>query len=223
MTQDGATRMPLTTRLMRAGYAWACARLYSDAAWAYDPVSWLVSVGNWGQWRELASAYIYGERVLEIGFGTGRLLTVLSEQNRVVAGLDASPQMAVRAKSRLVCSTGNVALAQGRSQTMPWAEHCFDTVVATFPAEFITAPETLAECARVLRSPGGRLVIGGLWVSLDNARLAKFLTVFYGAPSESILRTLKDRLARLGFTPVLIERQHAWARVGILVADLHGQ
>jgi hypothetical protein len=128
--------------------------------------------------------------------------------------------MAHKARHRLKPSCADAALVQGRGEAMPWANQAFDTVVATFPAPYILAAETLAECARVLCTPGGRVVIGGLWVTLANARLASLWPVFYGTPRERFFRELNVRLAQHGFSSILIEREHAWARVGILVADL---
>lgn len=217
----GGARAPVT-RWVRDGYVWACARLYREAAWAYDPVSWLVSAGQWNAWRALALEHMAGDRVLEIGYGTGHLLPALAQRHAHVAGLDPSPQMALLAQRHLGSRGGQVTLAQGVAQAMPWTDHSFDGIIATFPAPYIVAPETLRECARVLAAPGNRLVAGGLWVTPVRASLARLGSVFYGAPGETLLRNLTARLAECGFTATFIERRHRWALVGILVAELRG-
>lgn len=222
MTARGGGQLSPAARWVRDSYAWACAGLYGKAAWAYDPVSWLVSAGHWDAWRALALDHVTGDRVLEIGYGTGHLLPALARRHTLVAGLDASPQMAVRAQRQLAGGSGQVVLAQGAGQAMPWADHAFDAIIATFPAPYIVAPETLAECARVLAAPGGRLVVSGLWVTPARASLARLGPVFYGAPRGSMVGNLTARLAACGFTANWIERRYTWARVGILVAELRG-
>ncbi len=39
-------------------YLWACHRLYNEFAWAYDWVSWLVSLGHWWGWRLAALDHV---------------------------------------------------------------------------------------------------------------------------------------------------------------------
>src|SRR5437667_8865497 len=47
---------------------------------------------------------------------------------------------------------------QGSAQRLPFTSASFDTVVSTFPSEYIYDPDTIAEVERVLR-PGGRLIV----------------------------------------------------------------
>jgi SAM-dependent methyltransferase len=47
---------------------------------------------------------------------------------------------------------------QGSAQHLPFANASFDTVVSTFPSEYIYDPDTIAEVERVLR-PAGRLIV----------------------------------------------------------------
>ena len=47
---------------------------------------------------------------------------------------------------------------QGSAQHLPFDAASFDTVVSTFPSEYIYDPATIAEVERVLRS-GGRLIV----------------------------------------------------------------
>lgn len=80
---------------------------------------------------------------------------------------------------------------------MPFADGAFDTIVSTFPAPYILAEATLGECARVLR-PGGRLVIGGLWVE-PQGNLNGLLPVFYGKPSAALVADIEAEVASAGF------------------------
>lgn len=72
--------------------------------------------------------------------------------------LDLSPHMGRLARWRLRRAGLAASLARGRAQTLPFATHSLDSVLATFPTPYIVDPATLAEVRRVLR-PGGRLVV----------------------------------------------------------------
>ncbi|HOG46271.1 MAG TPA: class I SAM-dependent methyltransferase, partial [Anaerolineae bacterium] len=148
------------------GYRWATERLYHEFAWAYDAVSWLVSLGRWSGWRRQALAYVGGPRVLELGFGTGELLIEMAGRGWQAVGLERSPAMQ-RVTARKLRRQGlRVPRLCGAAQALPLAAASLDAIVATFPADYILAPGTWHEAARALR-PGGRLVIAGLFVELD--------------------------------------------------------
>jgi SAM-dependent methyltransferase len=51
------------------------------------------------------------------------------------------------------------------AQVLPFATHSFDSIIATFPTEYIVDPGSLKEIRRVL-CPGGVLVIVlGAWIT----------------------------------------------------------
>jgi ubiquinone/menaquinone biosynthesis C-methylase UbiE len=130
--------------------------LYNEFAWSYDLVAWLASFGQWKAWGRSTIPHLSGERVLDLGHGPGHLLVALSEQGFSPVGLDLSPHMGRRARRRMRGADRCIPLLQGRAQALPFRATCFDTVVTTFPAEFIVDPVTMGEVARVL-APGGRL------------------------------------------------------------------
>jgi ubiquinone/menaquinone biosynthesis C-methylase UbiE len=141
-------------------------QLYHGLAWSYDLVAAVVSVGRWRDWIETSLPFIRGKRVLELAFGTGILqASLLKDGRRMVTGLDESSQMATLARRRL----GNAGvdaqnLIRGRAERLPYASGAFDSVVSTFPTEFIGDSATLAEVGRVLR-PGGRLIVApAAWI-----------------------------------------------------------
>lgn len=134
--------------------AFAFCRLYNEFAWAYDRVSYLVSRGEWRQWQRTALPSLRGPRILEIGFGTGDLLSEMRSQGYICYGVELSPSMLRIAKRKGV----KAPLSRARAQDMPFQDEVFDSLVSTFPSSFILDPRAQREMVRVL-APGGRLVV----------------------------------------------------------------
>ncbi len=129
-------------KLVRFGFR----LLYHELAWTYDVVSWVVSLGEWRRWQRAALPYVQGPRVLEIGHGPGHMLLALQMKGCRVMGLDLSPQMGRLARKR----APSVPLVRGRVQDLPYAEGSFDTVLATFPTEYVVdAHDFIRRCPRV--------------------------------------------------------------------------
>lgn len=138
---------------------WAFTRFYREFAWTYDTVAALVSAGQWRAWALAALPYARGS-VLELGSGTGNLQRVLAGRADlpIALGLDASPQMIALARAKIERSGAVARLVRGDARALPFPSASFDTLIATFPSEYIAADATLNEARRVLR-PGGRIVI----------------------------------------------------------------
>ena len=161
---DGGTfaNLPARHLVMQAYYAnfirWAFTRFYREFAWTYDGVAAAVSGGQWSTWALAALPFLEG-RVLELGCGTGNVQRALAAQPEHAAiGIDLSRQMLGRARRKLAAIGALAPLAQASAGALPFADSSFDTLVATFPSEYIVAPTTRSEARRVLR-PGGQVVI----------------------------------------------------------------
>ena len=162
---------------------WLYHRLYHELAWGYDAVSWMVSLGQWQAWRRVALEYVTGERVVEVGFGTGELLLELAAQGVQVCGIDLSSDMhritaaKLRRQDRRTPLPAQPGLVRAAIQHLPLASGSVDTLITTFPAEFIAHARTWQELGRVLRPPapgqetGGRCVAVGISVYLDRGPL----------------------------------------------------
>lgn len=131
--------------------------LYHHFAWTYDIVADLVSLGQWRTWVRTAMPHLHG-RILEIGFGPGHLQSMMHGTGLTAFGVDESRFMVRQASRRLRRESAPLRLMRGLSQAISCPAETFDTVVATFPAEYILDLQTLAEVSRVL-VPGGTFVI----------------------------------------------------------------
>jgi len=141
-------------RLLRFGFH----LLYNQLAWTYDTVSWLVSFGAWRNWQRAALPYIQGPYVLEIAHGPGHMLLALYDAGYQVMGIDLSPQMVALSRKRLKKAGAGVPLLQGAAQKLPLRSAHFDSVLVTFPTEFLLAPESLSAMNHVLKE-NGRLIV----------------------------------------------------------------
>ena len=99
-----------------------------------------------------------GDRILDVGCGTGSVLLRLHQvhpQARL-AGIDPVPEMLDVARRRLPAS---VELREGWADRLPYADESFDLLVSNNMFHYIAQPmAALREMRRVLRT-GGTLVI----------------------------------------------------------------
>ncbi len=171
--------------------------LYYQLAWTYDGVAWLVSFGQWADWRRLALPFLQPGPTLELAFGTGGLFVDLLKNGHQPVGIDLSPYMARLASRRLRRFTNNLPLTQAKTQALPFPSNHFANIVATFPTEYIFDPVTLAEIQRVLQ-PHGHLVIvlegklRGPWPIRQVIDWLYQITGQRGVPSPQIISPLQD-------------------------------
>jgi ubiquinone/menaquinone biosynthesis C-methylase UbiE len=191
--------------------------LYHQFAFTYDLVAAAVSFNRWKDWVLSVIPFIEGKRVLEIGHGPGHLQRVLLSRGLIAVGMDESAQMGRLAKHNLrrrpfslrssqpagfasPSDYTQINLTRGLAQQLPFRDEAFDTVVATFPTQYITDPDTLAEVKRCLLD-GGRFIV--LPAVLPRNRLLDWLfKVTSQAPSEAveIVRSkLREPFAAAGF------------------------
>jgi SAM-dependent methyltransferase len=144
----------LWRRLVRYGFR----LLYNEMAWTYDAVSWAVSLGQWREWQRTGLSFLVGRHVLELAHGPGHMLLELEASGFKPVGLDLSEAMGRIAGARLHRAGKNVPLIRASAYSLPFVTEIFDSVLATFPTEFIVDERTISSLYRALK-PDGRLVI----------------------------------------------------------------
>lgn len=193
----------------RAFIRWAFDRFYHEFSWTYDTVAWLVSRGLWQRWTLAALPYLTG-RILELGCGTGYVQTALAASAPGCAvGVDESPSMLAQTRRRVERAnraSGQatmVVLTRALAQSLPFQSESFDTVLATFPSDYIIHPATIAEIRRVL-SPSGQFVL------VDGAQFCTagwYEWLVYLAYRLTFQSSVND-------TPIHIPYQHVFAEAG---------
>ncbi len=143
-------------------------RSFSMLASLYDSLFYQTSEEIWEAALSLLQPQ-EGERVLDVGSGTGRLLIALSHlvgAKGRVEGVDISPGMC-RVAERLLTATEHpspAAVRQADARRLPFEDGAFDGAVSVLTLELLKPGQTeaaLSELARVVR-PGGRIVVASL-------------------------------------------------------------
>lgn len=99
-----------------------------------------------------------GERVGDLGCGTGQLAQALAPFAGEVVAVDRSPEMLELARTRLE-GHANVEVRHGELENLPLESSTLDVAILSLVLHYVVDPRrVLAEVARVL-SPGGRVLI----------------------------------------------------------------
>ena len=178
----------LVSRFLRTFFNW----LYHPLAFSYDLVAATVSLGRWNDWVRTALPLIEGRRVLELGHGPGHLQRSLRTLGLPAVGLDESTQMGRLAERRLRNSGyTQINLIRGLAQALPFPVGTFDTIVSTFPSEYIFDAHTLSEAHRVLHNGGRLIVLPAAWPR--NPLLGWLFRITGQSPAEA-LEIVKTKL-----------------------------
>lgn len=132
----------------------------------YDPMQRLAGVGGLHDELIDRAELRAGQRVLDIGCGTGNLLVALGRQHPDVqlAGLDPDPAALRRARRKAARARVTGSFEVGFAQQLPQPDASVDRVFCTLMFHHLDAAgqaELLAEVRRVLR-PDGLLLFADL-------------------------------------------------------------
>ncbi len=148
--------------------------LYNTLAPLYNALDWL-TLGAW--WRLVRRALDYvppGGRVLEIGFGPGKLHVALARQAALCVGLDLAWGMCRFTRRRLQKAGLTSRIIRGNMLALPFPAGTFDTVVSTFTLSGLPDGHmAMREMARVTAA-GGRIVLVDIGLPRDGSRAGIF-------------------------------------------------
>src|SRR6267154_1265233 len=134
------------------------ARVYENIAWFYD--WWFGPTLHPGRVQAIRRLRIApGDRVLEVGVGTG-INACLYPRHCLVTGIDLSAPMLEKAQDRFARKgVDNVRLHEMNAENLTFADGTFDIVYAPYVISVVPDPVAVVrEMMRVCR-PGGRVII----------------------------------------------------------------
>ena len=168
---------------------------------------------NWWELFELVvrEADLRGQRVLDAGCGTGRLVAALAPQASVW-GIDSSKEMLAVARKRV---PANVKLKLAHAENPPFKESWFDRVVYWLVIHLLDR-KVAFPAARRLLAPGGRACV----VTFDSEYFSDFWLNRCFPRFEAIDRArfptaaeLDRELREAGFSEVRLLKHHQHDRI----------
>jgi demethylmenaquinone methyltransferase/2-methoxy-6-polyprenyl-1,4-benzoquinol methylase len=193
---------------------------------SYDRMSrWYDALASSSEWRYTRRGLAMlnpqpGERVLEIGFGTGNALLALGKRvgpSGLVAGIDISEGMlkvALRKLERAKIES-RVMLECGDGADLPYDENEFNAIFMSFTLELFDTPEipvVLQGCHRVLSGNGRLVVVAMVQHGKDNLAVRMYKWAHQKLPAYVDCRPilLRPALKDAGFKLEEISEHSMW-------------
>jgi ubiquinone/menaquinone biosynthesis C-methylase UbiE len=184
----------------------------------YDVVHHVFGLGPVHQEMITLAGLRSGQRVLDVGCGTGNLLRAIGKRypDIELVGLDPDPRMLARTGRKARRAGLDPRLDRGFAQELPYADGSFDRVFSSLMLHHLetAAKDTLlAEVRRVLR-PDGLLVLADAVLDARHHRRMR------GHLHDNVGDAVAQRIAAAGFTvePTRTTALRIGGKIGIELA-----
>jgi ubiquinone/menaquinone biosynthesis C-methylase UbiE len=163
---------------------------------------------------------VEGERILEIGCGTGEALLVLTKAVKAggaVFGIDLSSKMLSIAQAKLDKSglDRRTRLVHGDAVSLPFDDNYFDGIFLSFTLELFEEPEiqtVLQQCMRTLKK-GGRLCVVSMSGPDERGLMSRAYLWFHRQfPKYADCRPIyvKEDVGEAGFNVIDVVEMRMW-------------
>jgi len=124
-----------------------------------------------------------GERILDIGCGTGVVAVTAARRGAKVSGLDLSPVLLEAARRNAVVAGVDIDFVEGDAEALPYPDAAFDVVLSQFGHILAPRPDVaMREMLRVLKV-GGRIAFSAWPPELFIGRQSPFIARYLPPPS----------------------------------------
>lgn len=193
------------------------AEMFDGVAKRYDLTNTVLAFGQDRGWRRATRAALGlrpGERVLDVGAGTGVSTEELARSGAFAVGADLSVGMLTAGRQ----TRPFVPLLAGDALRLPFADGTFDAVTISFALRNVVDNEgALRELGRVTR-PGGRLVV----CEFSHPANAAFRTVYLRYLMRSLPAVARGVSSNPDAYVYLAESIRAWPDQEALAARIAG-
>ena len=193
------------------------AEMFDGVAKRYDLTNTVLSFGQDRGWRRATRAALGlrpGERVLDVGAGTGVSTEELGRSGAFAVGADLSTGMLLAGRK----TRPTIRLVAGDALKLPFPDEAFDAVTISFALRNVVDTEAaLRELARVTRT-GGRLVV----CEFSHPANAAFRTVYLSYLMGSLPAVARNVSSNPDAYVYLAESIRAWPDQGGLAARIAG-
>jgi len=125
-----------------------------------------------------------GQRVLDVGCGTGVVALTAARTGATVTGFDLTPALLERAGENAALAGVTIEFREGDVEDMPFGDGEFDCVVSQFGHMFGPRPDiTIAQMLRVLK-PGGAIAFSTWPPDLYTGRMFRLIGAYAPPPPE---------------------------------------
>jgi phosphatidylethanolamine/phosphatidyl-N-methylethanolamine N-methyltransferase len=194
---------------------------YDRLAPIYDWLEAFAEAFNFRRWRERLWDQVKGQKILEVGVGTGKNMPYYPPQAHVTA-IDLSDRMVDRARRKAQQLGLEVEVREMDAQRLDFPDDSFDAAVATFV--FCSVPDPvlgLQEVARVVR-PGGQIILLE-HMRAENPLLGRLMDwlnpLVVRIMGANINRRTVDNLQRAGLKLAQVDDLSASGIVKLMVAE----
>lgn len=191
---------------------------YNRIAKVYDLLEKPMESMTMGKWRDNLIERIEGEKVLEVGVGTGKNL-IHYPDSLDITGIDFSKNMLEKARIKAK-GKKNIKLIEMDAQNMEFDDNTFDTVVTS--CVFCSVPdpvEGLKEIRRVCKNDGKIIMLEHM--RSNNEIVGKFMDIVNFIPltiwGANINRRTIENLKKAGFKEEDIEYEDVWSDIVKLI------
>jgi SAM-dependent methyltransferase len=150
-----------------------------------------------------------GQRVLDVGCGTGVVAITAARAGAQVSGLDLTPQLLDRARENAQLANVEIDWREGDAEQLPFDDAVFDVVLSQFGHMFAPRPDVaVKEMLRVLK-PGGTIAFS-TWPP----------ELFIGRTFQLVARYAPPPLAGVAPPPLWGDPNVVRDRLGNVVRDI---
>jgi phosphatidylethanolamine/phosphatidyl-N-methylethanolamine N-methyltransferase len=131
-------------------------KIFDRVAPLYDYIEFIPEIVAFSRWRKILWSMVDGQRILELGIGTGKNVPYFPEGK--VYGCDISWNMLKVARNKKDIDLSSVPLAIMDVEDLAYRDNSFDTVVGSFIICSVDHPlKSFKEIQRICK-PGGKVL-----------------------------------------------------------------